>query len=366
MAGRVMRWKLKWPVEERGDTVDSSGKRPKRSTSQVDYLSLPHVPPIAGLRLRHFRGERDFMPMSAVAERCKKADESEDAINVEAIAHRFRNSTNCDPYRDRLFVEIDYRLIGYSRVWWAQEAPGSFRYLHASTLDPDWRTTALEYMMLRYCEDRLRQVAAQHPPDATRVFETGTISSQITRADLLRREGYLAVRYFYDMVRTLADPTPAPVLPEGLEVRTAKAAHYRPIWDAWQECLRDHWGFVPQDEDDYQRWLHGPTFSPSIWQVAWSGDEVAALILNYVDQAENAEFHRLRGYTENIMVRRAWRRRGLARALLLRSLRLLKDVGMEQAMLTVDAENPSGAMRLYESVGFTLLKEYIAFRKPMS
>ena len=63
--------------------------------------------------------------------------------------------------------------------------------------------------------------------------------------------------------------------------------------------------------------------------------------------------------------RRPWRRRGLARALIARSLRLLQELGMEEAALGVDAENPNSALRLYESMGFRTVKQHGTYRKAL-
>ncbi len=64
-------------------------------------------------------------------------------------------------------------------------------------------------------------------------------------------------------------------------------------------------------------------------------------------------------------MRRPWRQRGLARALIARSFRVLKDLGMTEAALGVDTENPNGALRLYQSMGFREVKRHTTFRKPL-
>lgn len=90
------------------------------------------------------------------------------------------------------------------------------------------------------------------------------------------------------------------------------------------------------------------------------------MVLNFLDEAENEEYQRKRGYTEGISVRRPWRRRGLARALLTRSLKMFQDMGMTEAALGVDTQNLSGALRLYESVGFQPVKKLTIYRKQFS
>jgi mycothiol synthase len=89
------------------------------------------------------------------------------------------------------------------------------------------------------------------------------------------------------------------------------------------------------------------------------------MVLNFVNSAENAEYKRNRGYTEGISVRRAWRKQGLARALLVQSMQMFKELGMTETALGVDAENLSGALNLYQSVGYQEDNRGITFRKPL-
>ena len=85
--------------------------------------------------------------------------------------------------------------------------------------------------------------------------------------------------------------------------------------------------------------------------------------MNYVFPEENEKLGIQRGWLEHISVRRPYRRRGLAGALIADSMRALRDRGLEEAALGVDAENPSGALHLYESFGFRRHRTGIAYRK---
>jgi ribosomal protein S18 acetylase RimI-like enzyme len=173
------------------------------------------------------------------------------------------------------------------------------------------------------------------------------------------------VRYDYEMVRSDMENVPDLPLPEGLDVRPVQPAHLRAIWEAEVEAFRDHWGFSEVEEADYRRWLDYPNFQPHLWQVAWEEDQVAGMIRNYISAEENTRYGRQQGYTEWISVRRPWRRRGLARALLARSLHMHKNLGMTQAALSVDSQNPAGALQLYESMGFRLVTRVVTYRKPL-
>ncbi len=320
---------------------------------------------IPGLSFRRFRGEVDYPQMAQVMEESKRADRIEASETVEDIARRFQYLNNCDPYQDMVFAEVDGQVIGFNQVEWFEESSGQRIYFHDGFLRPSWRHRGIGQAMMTCAERRLRQIAAGHPGNGNKVLETVVYDSQPDLTALLEQEGYQPVRYFYWMVRENLQDIPEVALPTGLEVRLVRPDQYRQVWDANQEAFQDHWGYAPETENDYQHWLNWPYFDPSLWQVAWAGGEVAGMVLSFIDSHENEMFHRQRGWTENICVRRPWRRQGLARALLTRSLYLLKERGMAEAALGVDTQNYSGALRLYESVGFRPSKRLAAYQKPI-
>ena len=90
------------------------------------------------------------------------------------------------------------------------------------------------------------------------------------------------------------------------------------------------------------------------------------MVLNFIDERENEEYKRKRGWTEDIAVLRPYRRQGLAKALIARSLKLHKSLGMTEAALGVDVDNPNGALRLYQGMGFRMVKEHTTYRKPLA
>jgi ribosomal protein S18 acetylase RimI-like enzyme len=199
------------------------------------------------------------------------------------------------------------------------------------------------------------------------VLETWSAEGETWRGQLLEASGYRPVRWGFSMVRDLSQPVEVSPLPAGVEVRPVAPERVRAVWLASDEAFRDHWGYVEATETDYQSWLHEPFFNPALWMVAWdtATGEVAGQVQNFVNQEENAQRGVLRGYTEGISVRRPWRRKGLARALLTRSLQMFKDQGFTEACLGVDAENLSGALNLYQSVGFREIRRFTTYRKPL-
>ena len=92
---------------------------------------------------------------------------------------------------------------------------------------------------------------------------------------------------------------------------------------------------------------------------------IGPVISQYIDEEENKQCNRKRGYAEGIGVDQSWRRRGLARALISRSLQVQKSAGMTESALAPDSDSTSGVTRLYESCGFQIVKCNTIYRKPM-
>ena len=329
------------------------------------------APAVRGLEFRGFNGESDYANILACIHAGKDEDGNERSDTLEDVARYYAHLYNCDPYQDMIFAEVDGKVVGYTRVMWNLSGEGLWLGFQISFLMPEWRRKGIGRALLSFDEERLREIAAhmietgELDPETPCFFEAFINDGEIEREALLIQGGYEAVRHAYNMVRSLSEPIlPAP-LPEGLEIRASLPESYRQIWDASQEAFRDHWGYFPAPEEEYQKWINDTTFNPDLWQVAWDGDQVAGMVLNFLNPIENKEYNRKRGYTEGISVCRPWRRRGLARALLTRSLQMFRDMGMEEAALGVDTQNLSGALRLYESVGFRPVAHFTTYRKPL-
>lgn len=335
-----------------------------------DEIIVPDAPQIEGLRFRRFAAESDYPAMVALSNKCSAAAGLDYVTTLEDLRHNYSFLINCDPAQDMIMVEVNGALIGYGRVYWQQEATGDWIYGHFGKVDPDWRRRGLGRAMLRHNQRRLREIAAGHPADGRKFFGASANDERtdIGNHTLLQQEGFAPIRYFFEMVRPHLDNIPDLPLPDGLEIRPALPEHYAAIIAANLEAFADHWGMSanPEEEMTVEMVTSSPIFDPTIWQVAWDGDEVAGMILNFIDQHENETFGRRWGYTEEICVRRPWRKCGLAKALIARSMRVLKERGMEQAALSVDAENLSGALRLYENMEYEVVRRSTAYRKPLS
>jgi GNAT superfamily N-acetyltransferase len=311
--------------------------------------------------------------MVTILDACNAADGLEYINTVAEITWVFAHLTNCDPVRDMLFAEVEGQTVAFCRVWWVEEYSGERLYKSLGFVHPGWRRKGLGAAMLGHNEYRLRQIAQAHPASSTKFLRVWATDAESGAQALFARAGYEPVRVFVEMLRPMVEPLPDVAVPEGLDVRPVEPAQIPAIWAAMQEARRDHWGQMPPTDQAYERWIRGRLFAPSLWKVAWapapqgsSGqDQVAGMVLNRLDEAQNEQYGRKRGYTQDVFVRRPWRRRGLARSLLVQSIQMFREMGMDETALGVDTQNPSGALGLYESLGYRPVRCHTFFNRPL-
>ncbi len=330
-----------------------------------EYFEIQDMPDVRGLRFRGYRGEDDLPFFHNIHLKENVVLDFDMLQTLDEFKLSYKHLVNCDPFKDILVAELDWSVIGYSRVYWSRKQQSGYNYNHFVVLDPDWYGKGIRKAIIAWNEKRGREVAKQHPDTETKEFQTWSMSNEDLWISIIESSGYSKVRYGYFMTRPITGELPDMPLPEGLEVRPATPDHYRKVWEADNEASKDGWEMTEISEERYKHWLEHPEFQPEKWQVAWDGDKVAGAVLPFINEEENKKYDRLRGYSEFIHVGREWRGRGVAKALIARSFVLLRDLGMKEACLGVDAENPTGALRLYEAMGFKVDKTFFTFRKKL-
>jgi GNAT superfamily N-acetyltransferase len=315
---------------------------------------------------RHFGGDDDFVGMVEVLRAASRHDGVDRHDSVEELTHAYRHVTNCDLATDVLIAVRNEQIVGYSRVrWWIEEATDDRVFLEIGWTHPDIRGRGVGTAQLAWCERRATDIAAASPHDGTTWIQAFSEGVERDRLELLESSGYTISQRFETLTRNLADPIEDQPLPSGVEIRPVTTAHQRAVWEADQEAFRDHVGFSPATEADFAHFIGWKWHDPALWKVAFAGDQVVGAVLNFVNEDENQEFDRLRGWTEDISTHRAWRGRGVARALITESLRMLRDMGMTEAALGVHVTNPTGAYRLYTGLGYEIVSSEYELRKPL-
>ena len=319
---------------------------------------------VPGLRFRPYAGEPDLPDIVRIENLEAEADALPERRHLDEMAAEFSQPNDSfDAARDVTIAEIDGQVVAVGVRESIDTTDGLREHRLNGSVDPAWRRRGIGRALLAENERQLRLVAASEHGAAQRAYGSWSGETQPGDSALLEAAGYERVRWFFDMVRPNLDDIADVAMPEGLELRPITLELAKAVWDADVEAFQDHWGGFDRSEEHLQRWLASPTTDLSIWVIAFDGDEVAGGVINSIDPHQNEAMGIQRGWLSSVFTRRAWRRRGLATALIARSLALHRERGMTSAALGVDAANPSGALGLYEGMGFAANYRAAAWRK---
>jgi mycothiol synthase len=315
-----------------------------------------------GLVLRPFELERDFEGLVELIGASNLADAVDWIPTAASFRVELEHRPDFEPARDIRIAELDGGLVGAAEHMVRTRGDTIVHHIDG-WVRPSHRRRGIGRALLKWSEERAREAAAANPGSRPHALASWPDEQQVGTIALLESEGYGILRYGFMMLRRLAEPIPDAPLPEGLEIRPVRPEDHRRIWDADVDAFRDHWKTPVRTDADFSGWFAEPELDTSLWRVAWDGDEVAGSVMSFIFAEENERLGVQRGWLEHVSVRRAWRRRGLASALIAESLRGLRARGLDEAALGVDAENTTGALRLYERLGFSRHRTGILYAK---
>lgn len=259
--------------------------------------------------------------------------------------------------RDAYLVETsDGRVVGF------EEFSNGHKHaiLHTDGyVHPKFKARGIGTILLRTIEKRAVEEMRLAEPDVRVSLRSGIDNRDPGSHDLHRAEGYQPLRYHWRMEIVLKDMPAEPRLPDGIEFRPfIKGEHDAKVWQAQNESFRDHWGSHDVTLEEWKRSrIDDPEFDPTLWKVAWDGDDVAGFSIN--------RYRMGIGWIRTLGVRRPWRKRGLGEALLYASFSEFYQRGMKTIGLGVDAQNPTGATRLYQKVGMHAASEFVTYEKEL-
>lgn len=315
--------------------------------------------------IRQARGEEDAAAVCAVRAGAAAHDGldplsfCEGVPSLEDVRAALRRAAETGQLDRRQVAEAAGAVAGYSVLNTWYEEDGRWVYLILGWVTPEWRGQGIGTAMLQRGEEMSRRLAAADHPGERFEFAGNASSSETEAAALLRDNGYFVG---YTVVELQLGDGPLPAvspLPPGIELRQVQPDHYPLIAGCMVEAYRNEYSggrFLERETAaDSEDALRDARHDPSLWQIAWEGEQVVGLVIPLIEQGR-ADFH-------DVSVRPAWRRRGLARALMTRALCDLRGRGVPVIRIHTVAEFPTRAVELYRSLGFELVKSFPRYRK---
>jgi len=334
----------------------------KKTPYELD-LELIHLP--EGYSTRGARLE-DVEAALELYNRWSQAIIGEDEVTDAGAIRNEWLSPGFDPQRDiRLVIAPDGKMVGYVETWTTFKPP-----VHPwlwGRVHPDYGGKGIGTYMLKWAEYRVKQVMDDLPPDLRFAPRVGAFVQAAGSKKLFENMGYRYIRSSYDMLIEMNAPPPSPAWPQDINLRAYDSNRdIEMVFLADQDIFRDHFGFVEETlEAGLPRFRHFLTeyegFDPSLWFLAMDGEQLAGMSLCRPNALEDTQV----GHVQVLGVRRAWRKRGLGLALLRHSFSEFYRRGKRKVNLGVDAENLTGALRLYEKAGMRVQRQFDLFEKEL-
>jgi len=307
--------------------------------------------------------EADLSGILAAASAAARADRESVILTENDLRARMADP-RIDPERD-LWVVRDPAagVVAFAEGSLRQESRSAL-YATRGTVHPDFRGRGIGQQLLERQWARLAEFALEHS-NLKLVMGSRVQDNQKGAVDLLTRFGLKPVRYLYEMEHNLVEPSGPGGIPHGLIVRLWKDRREdQAVWQAVGEAFRDHWGYIQEPFEAFEQRIATQKINPETSFIAWDGDQVAGGALNDMGAMARSRFLRNTGWLGMLFVRAPWRKQGLGQALLNCSFRMARELGHSHLRLTVDAENLTGAVRLYEKTGFHIAVTHILFHRP--
>ncbi len=304
--------------------------------------------------------------LSAIVElfnACEEVDQMGIWETVERLKQDL-NSPSFNRAENLRLWENSGGLIGYGSIWIDPSQTGIDGILNFR-VHPTVRNQGLEEEIITWAEKRLKEATTNGKSDVK--LYSGARSDRGDVINILQNLGFVAVRYFFRMRRSLTKPIDKPQFPEGFKLRTVEPEKDATLWvEMFNQTFMDHWNHHDYSLEEFLHDIQSPEYNPDLNLIAIAPDGTfAAFCESHIYPEDNKRNQRNEGWIAVLGTRREFRQQGLGRAMLLRGMQCLKTEGMDTAILIVDADNPSGALRLYESVGFEKVLTNISYVKTL-
>lgn len=298
--------------------------------------------------------------LEAVSQLIYDVCEADGDVTVATSPAELKNSWETEGFvldKDAFVAQApDGRIVGYEEVF---NENGHFDLNADGYVHPKYMGLGVGTALIRAAETRAREHISL-AQTGLRVFLRATTDNKDEPGKaMFAHEGFSVIRYHWRMGIELESAPVAPSWPQGIELRPfVRDEHAHALWQADNEAFLDHWGSHSSTFEDWQhRKFEKPDFDPTLWMVAWDGDQIAGFSQN--------RFRMGIGWIGTLGVRRPWRKMGLGLSLLTHSFGEFYKRGMTTIGLGVDASNPTGATRLYQRAGMSVMSEFVTFEKEL-
>lgn len=334
--------------------------------------ALPVLPAFAGLTPLTWRRARrtDIRRIHALVAEAGRVDHprtrfAKDQIAIGLSGAHFSRRTD-----SMIALGPDGMAIAFGTAKRTEDPTTEVEVALEGTVRPDHRGLGIGRALLSWQEARARQILTETGGDLPAIITVASREENPQNQALYASTGFAPVRWWLELWRPLSAELPATALPAGIALVPFTARRSEATRAAVNDAFRDHWGTQPITRREWEAGGGASAFAPKLSRLAIAGggtlsdpSRVVGFALSDVDRDAWAANGGPFGELGMIGVVRDWRGRGLSTALIADTLRAYRGAGLDRAMLNVDAENPSGALGMYERLGFRAEDRAVTFAK---
>jgi mycothiol synthase len=227
----------------------------------------------------------------------------------------------------------------------------------AGRVHPDHRGRGIGAFLLGWAEDRAGELAQGHRVE----IYIDSSGADISAAALLRSRGFEIVRHFWHMeIELRRAPTPREIASVSID-RFEPGNDERDVYDLMTEAFKGHWGYPEESFAEWRRSkMERENYDPDLWWVAPDGRRVVGTLIGNVAKDD------MRAWVSELAVARDYRGKGIGTGLLEHAFAGFVNRGMNRVRLNVDSENVTGATKLYERVGMSIVRRFDIYLRTLS
>lgn len=297
----------------------------------------------------------DLRAIAGLISAAALAESGESDFSEEDLANYWgRQGFDLENDAWKVVARANNQIVGYADLW----NRSRHAYLMADGyVHPEFCSRGIGRSLLRKIEERAVDHVNKADPRLRVFILSGVDGANKSAVQLHEQEGYQHSQYFFRMKINMESQPHSPQWPTGIDWQPFQPGEAQAVFEVIGEAFPEYWGPSSRGFDEWKRRMERDRFDPSLWLIAWHEDKIAGCSLCHIE-GEN-------GWINQLAVRPQLRKKGLGMALLQQSFREFFNRNIKTAALGVDADNSTGAIRLYEKVGMQVVHKYIVFEKEL-
>jgi mycothiol synthase len=332
------------------DKSSAPGLRIEQATGAMASIELRPIQP------------RDVEEICALVNQAEKYDGVPRALSI----HELRQDLEA-PFvelaHDTRIATHEGQLAGWSSVWNPPAMERQDRAFLFGEVLPDHRAHGVGRALLGWAVQRATARLRDRDHGFPRCIRVAAFDWIAERHRLYARLGFTPVRWFDELLRPLTQ-LPAVDVPSGIVLTPWPDDRDDETLAVRNEAFNDHWGSAPFDSDTWHLNVrgHGARLDLSVVAVSAATGNIVGVCLNHAYPEDDDLTGRREAWISHLATLRTQRGRGLATAMIGWSLAAFEADGFTHAAIDVDADNPTGAARLYRNLGFEPLRRSIMYQ----